>query len=412
MKRFFIGILFCLVSVVCMAQYDQLTNIPTVYIETYGNKSVTSKTTYIYATLTYVDGSNIVQYDSLQIRGRGNSTWNLAKKPYRLKFHESTKFLGKGYAKNKSWTLLANHGDKSLLRNAVTFTMGDFLGQPFSPAAHFVDLVLNGTYLGNYQVSDQVNVDNKRVEVYEQEEVATDTTNITGGYLVEVDGFGTSEEVYFRTNKNLIVSVKSPDEDVINTAQRNYIKQYLNNFESSLFGASFTDPEYGYRAIADSATLMSWYIATELSANVDGFWSTYLYKDQDDPRLYFGPLWDYDIAYNNFLARDFLNLSVSTDGYRCFFTHGIQQVELLVGIVFKIKPDTSSQEDGEEDTDGFGIFAFDDGDDERKERCHQQDTDNGVIEFFEVEFPHGGSFGRGQKVPPIRFSAFLDLFVR
>lgn len=299
MRRFFISILFSLVSIVGMAQYSQLTNIPTVYINTFGNKSVTSKSTYIYATLTYVDGSNIVQYDSLQIRGRGNSTWGLAKKPYRLKFHESTKFLGKGYAKNKSWTLLANHGDKSLLRNAVTFTMGDFLGQPFSPAAHFVDLYLNGTYLGNYQVSDQVNVDNKRVEVYEQEDVATEGSNITGGYLVEVDGFGTSEEVYFRTSKNLIVSVKSPDEDVINTAQRNYIKNYLDDFEASLFGSSFKDPDNGYRAIVDSATLVSWYIATELSANVDGFWSTFLYKDRDDPKLYFGPLWDYDIAYNN-----------------------------------------------------------------------------------------------------------------
>lgn len=299
MKRFFIGLLCCLGSVVCMAQYDQLTNLPTIYIETFGNQAVTSKVTYVYATLTYVNGSNIVQYDSLQIRGRGNSTWGLAKKPYRIKFNESTKFLGKGYAKNKNWTLLANHGDKSLLRNAVTFTLGDFMGQPFSPAAHFVDLVLNGTYLGNYQVSDQVNVDDKRVEVYEQEEVATDSSNITGGYLIEVDGFGTSEDVYFRTNRNLIVSVKSPDEDVINTAQRNYIKQYLNDFESSLFGSSFTDPEYGYRAIADSATLVSWYLATELSANVDGFWSTYLYKDRDDPKLYFGPLWDYDIAYNN-----------------------------------------------------------------------------------------------------------------
>lgn len=49
----------------------------------------------------------------------------------------------------------------------------------------------------------------------------------------------------------------------------------------------------------DSATLISWYIATELSANVDGFWSTYLYKDRDNPLLHFGPLWDYDIAYNN-----------------------------------------------------------------------------------------------------------------
>lgn len=299
MKRLFTCILSCLMAVVCMAQYNQLTNIPTIYIETFGNQAVTSKTNYIYATMTYIDGNTMVQYDSLQIRGRGNSTWGLAKKPYRIKFNESTKFLGKGYAKNKSWTLLANHADKSLLRNAVTFTMGDFLGQPFSPAAHFVDLVLNGTYVGNYQVSDQVNVDNKRVEVYEQEEVATDTSNITGGYLVEIDGFGTSEVVNFRTSKNLIVSVKSPDEDIINTAQRNYIKQYLNNFESSLFGSAFKDATQGYRSIADSTTLVSWYIATELSANVDGFWSTYLYKDRDDPKLYFGPLWDYDIAYNN-----------------------------------------------------------------------------------------------------------------
>ena len=299
MKRFLASIALCLAVVTGMAQYAQLTNIPTIYIETFGNKPVTSKTTYVYATMTYVDGDKIVQYDSLQIRGRGNSTWGLAKKPYRIKFHESTKFLGKGYAKNKSWTLLANHGDKSLLRNAVTFTMGDFLGQPFSPAALFVDLYLNGTYLGNYQVSDQVNVDDKRVEVYEQEEVATEESNITGGYLVEVDGFGTSEEVYFRTNKNLIVSVKSPDEDVINTAQRNYIKNYLNDFESMLFSSSFTHPENGYRAIVDSTTLVSWYIATELSANVDGFWSTFLYKDRDDPKLYFGPLWDYDIAYSN-----------------------------------------------------------------------------------------------------------------
>lgn len=299
MKRISLFFSTLLMAVAVCAQYTQLTNLPTIYIDTYNRQAVTSKTAYVYAKMMYVDNGQVVQYDSLQIRGRGNSTWNLAKKPYRIKFHESTKFLGKGYAKNKSWTLLANHADKSLLRNAVTFTLGDYLGQDFSPAAHFVDLVLNGTYLGNYQVSDQVNVDNKRVEIFEQEEEATDSSNITGGYLVEIDGFGTSEKVYFRTGKNLIVSVKSPDEDIINTAQKNYIKQYLDNFETTLFGRDFKDSEKGYRSIVDSLSLLSWYIATELSANVDGFWSTYLYKDKDDPKLYFGPLWDYDIAYNN-----------------------------------------------------------------------------------------------------------------
>ena len=280
-------------------QYKLLTNVPAIYIETFNGASITSKEYYIYATLTYVDSEGITQYDSLRIRGRGNSTWGLAKKPYRIKFNESTKFLGKGYAKNKSWTLLANHSDKSLLRNAVTSQMGKFLGQPFNPAAHFVDLVLNGTYVGCYQVSDQVGVDNKRVEIYEQEEIPTDTTDISGGYLVEIDGFGTQEPYYFRTNKNIIVSIKSPDEDVIVNKQVNYIRDYLNNFESTLFSSNYKNETSGYRAIADSATLVSWYIATELTANPDGFWSTYLYKDRANPKLFFGPLWDYDIAYNN-----------------------------------------------------------------------------------------------------------------
>ena len=53
-------------------------------------------------------------------------------------------------------------------------------------------------------------------------------------------------------------------------------------------------------------------------------------------------------------------LSVADDRYRSFFAHRIQQVELLVGIVFKIEADTGCQKDGEEDTDGFGVFVFDD----------------------------------------------------
>ena len=301
-KRLMTFLLLVLVAVFGYGQsgeYVQKTNIPTIYIETEDSVPVTSKTEYVDATLIYVSGTDTVRYESMKIRGRGNSTWGLAKKPYRIKFKESTKFLGKGYAKNKSWTLLANHGDKSLLRNAVTSKMGEFLDLPFNPAAHFVDLVLNGVYLGNYQVSDQVNVDSKRVEIFEQDYVASDTSNITGGYLLEIDGFATSEPVYFTTGRNLLITVKSPDEDCINVAQKNYIRNHLNELENRLFGSSFTDSLTGYRPMIDSATMIPWYIATELSANVDGFWSTYIYKEKDDPKIYFGPLWDYDIAYNN-----------------------------------------------------------------------------------------------------------------
>lgn len=276
-----------------------MTDLPTLYIETEGGQDITSKEDYIYSTLYYVDETGTTQYDDVQIRGRGNSTWGLAKKPYRLKFSSKVRFLGDDYANAKSWTLLANYADKTLMRNAVAACIGDFAGQPFTAAAQFVDLVLNGVYLGNYQISDQMEIRKKRVDITEQDEVMTETSNITGGYFLEVDGFAEGEPVYYRTNRGVMVTVKSPDEDIIVQPQIDYIQNHMQLFEDALFADNFTDAETGYRQYVDSLTLASWYIATELTGNVDGFWSTYMYKEKDDPKFYWGPLWDYDIAFNN-----------------------------------------------------------------------------------------------------------------
>ena len=100
-------------------QHVRLTNLPHVYINTFTGNPITSKTTMVYAQMWYVDeADNVAFYDSLQIRVRGNSTASLAKKPYKLKFNEKVKLLGKGRPNTKKWTLLANHADKTLLRNA------------------------------------------------------------------------------------------------------------------------------------------------------------------------------------------------------------------------------------------------------------------------------------------------------
>lgn len=281
--------------------YKQLTDVPTIYINTENSQAITSKVTYIYATMIYVDGDSVAQYDSLQIRGRGNSTWtSMPKKSYRIKFNNKEKFLGKGYANAKSWTLLANCTDKAMIRNALTRDLGEFIGMKNTPAAKFVDLYINGTYLGSYQISDQVEVRPHRVNITEQDEVLTDTSNITGGYLLEVDGFVDTSEKYFYTGtKNIHVRIHYPDEDYLQTKQTSYISNYVNTFEKALFSTTFDDVNNGYRPYIDSTSLVNWYIATEMTANVDGFWSTYFYKEQNDPHLYFGPLWDYDIAYNN-----------------------------------------------------------------------------------------------------------------
>ena len=282
-----------------VAQYVQKTDLPTIYIETFDGLGITSKEVYKYCRLYYVDETGqVAHYDSVSIRGRGNSTWNLSKKPYKIKFLNKEKFLGKGYAKAKKWTLLANAGDKTLMRNAVTFALGEFTSLKFNPAAKFVDLVLNNSYMGNYQISDQVEVRPHRVNITEQNYPLGTDDDITGGYLLEVDGFRDGN--WFATSSyNAPVRIHYPDDEEIVSRQTTYIKNQVNAFERALAGTDFADSLKGYRAYVDTLSLIDWYICIEVSANIDGFYSTYFYKEQANPRFFWGPLWDYDIAYNN-----------------------------------------------------------------------------------------------------------------
>lgn len=318
MQKFYSLIaIFVLFPVLLYAQqYTRKTNLPCIYINTLDGTSITSKEIYKYAKLVYVDEQdNIISYDSIQIRGRGNSTWTLKKKPYRIKFAEKELFLGPGHANAKSWTLLANAGDKTLIRNAVTSIMGEFAGLPFNPSYKFVDLCLNNTYLGNYQVSDQVEVRKMRVDVIKQNYPLTENSNITGGYLLEVDGFADGN--CFTSSKYQVpIRIHYPDEDEIVARQNTYIRNYINDFETTLSGSNFTDPKKGYRPLVDSTTLVNWFICTEITGNIDGYYSTYFYKEQNDPKLYFGPLWDYDIAYDNdYRISGTANMLMTDNGY-------------------------------------------------------------------------------------------------
>ena len=283
-------------------QYVQLTNIPTIFINTVNGVGVTSKDNYVEAYVTVRGAKNAednITEVLTEIKGRGNSTWGMAKKPYRLKFDKKIKFLGNA-AKEKNWVLLANYADKTLIRNALAFeTARNMFDFGFTPSVTFVDVVLNGKNLGNYTLTDQVEVKSKRVEVLEQETTVTASDpEITGGYLIEVDGFADSEISWFQTNKGMKVTIKYPKDDEINSAQSNYISNYTQQMETALFSSNYTNAETGWRKYVDEASLVDWYIACELFGNSDSWWSTYMYKERDEI-FKLGPLWDFDIAFNN-----------------------------------------------------------------------------------------------------------------
>jgi hypothetical protein len=294
----------CLLSLTLSPLYataqTQLTHLPTLYINTENAQPVVSKVDYLNATLTIKSSVAEEEVTDLvtEIRGRGNSTWGMSKKPYRLKLDKKANLFGLP-AKAKNWALLANYADKTLMRNAVAFKISEITGLEFTPSVKFVDLYLNGEFLGNYMLTDQIEVNEKRVNVEEQDSADIKEPEVTGGYLLEVDGFAADEPKWFTSSQGLKITIKYPKDDEIVVEQETYIRNYITAFENKLFAANFKDPEAGYRSMVDTVSLVNWYIACELTGNSDSFWSTYLYKRRSNDKLYFGPLWDFDIAFNN-----------------------------------------------------------------------------------------------------------------
>lgn len=278
----------------------QLTNIPSIHINTIGGAAVNSKTVWIPGFLTVVGGdtSDVILNDTIEIRGRGNSTWDMPKKPYRIKFRHKRHLLNmKDDAKD--WVLLANYVDKTLIRNAVSFEIGQFLDMEFTPSVKFADVYLNNNYIGNYMVTDQIEAGINRVNIEKLDTTDVVEPNVSGGYLFERDGFYNRELVWYKTPKDVFFTIHEPDPSAVKPSQLTYLTNFTTNFETKLFGANWKDSTQGYRAILDTTSFLRWYIASELTGNIDCFWSTNMYKRRNDPKLYYGPLWDYDIAYNN-----------------------------------------------------------------------------------------------------------------
>ena len=277
--------------------YTQRTDVPSVYIETENRRSITSKEQYINCTLIYVDGESMLRYENTQIRGRGNSSWwNADKKSYRVKFANKERFLGEGFANAKSWTFLANHGDKTMIRNALTYDLGRFMGMKFCPAARFVDVYLNGDYRGTYQISDQVQVHKKRIEVSEE-----------NGWLLEVVNENSKEDPLITTTRyGITYTIKNPKDEQLTLGKRIAVGQWLRSFEEAVASDQFMDPQRGWRAFVDENDLINWYVGAEITGNIDALYSIYMYKDGDDDKMHFGPLWDLDLGYDNSSERSLL----------------------------------------------------------------------------------------------------------
>ena len=296
--------------------------VPRIDIDIDGGLSVTSKEYYLGANFR-ISGFGMYDdfEDSVQIKGRGNTTWSYSKKPYRLKFSSAVKPFG--LTKGKSWVLLANAQGGALMANAVAMKVGQLAGASYTNHIIPVELYMNGEYKGNYMFTEHVGFSNNSVDI--DEDSGT-------GYMLELDSYY-DEDYRFRSSYySLPVNVKEPDlpelDEAAATMRFNNIKADFNRFDSLVYcNAPLSD-------VLDMEAAARFMLTNELVMNQELGHpkSTYLWKENvtsPESKIVLGPLWDFDWAFGyegtgSYFTKDytssFLASSMSYESGYSFFS--------------------------------------------------------------------------------------------
>ena len=297
-----------------------------------------------------------------QVKGRGNSSWEASTKifgkyAYNMKLDEKTSLFGMD--KSKSWCLLANNVDETRLHNALTNQLADDIGLYNSPEYRFVDIYDNGVYLGQYLITEKVDVGSSKLVKGESIDdinesalaevdpsAAINKTTSSGSYsyndstypmqyavvsdnssfdpnfkegYVDPDGVNsydpgtyllefeieeryTAEASWFTSPKGQHVVVKSPE--YATREEVEYIAKKFAEMEADVFTSNATLSTLSKHMDVDSFARM--YLIQELSSNLDSAATSYyltfdLSVGEDNARFVASPVWDYDWAYGQYI---------------------------------------------------------------------------------------------------------------
>ena len=218
-----------------------------------------------------------------------------------------------GFPEEEDWILYGPFSDKSLIRNKLIYELSNQMGR-YATKTEFVELTINYEYKGLYIFMEKLKRDKNRINISKLENGDIDEESISGGYIIKIDksdmedgsysdynSFQSKFDVFGNENGDIRINFnyEYPKPGEIHANQKNYIKNYFYEFESSLASENFKDPNDGFRKYIDEDSFIDFFILNELSNNVDGYrLSTYLQKDRNE-KLVIGPVWDFNLSFGN-----------------------------------------------------------------------------------------------------------------
>ncbi len=231
--------------------------------------------------------------------------------------------------------------DRTLMYHSFGYQLFRKMGS-YASRTKFVELEINGNYQGIYVFMEKIKRDKHRVNIEKLTVTDTDPDTITGGYILKIDKTAGGDInidqplEYFENNwaddarYNADISFRSqydisgnlllfepfgppyhsnqyletyflygyPESNSISDAQKSYIRNYINDFETALLTDDFNTDKRTYTDYIDLGSFVDFFIINEVCRNVDGYrLSTYMYKDRGG-KLYMGPIWDLNIGYD------------------------------------------------------------------------------------------------------------------
>ncbi len=292
-------------------------NLPVVVVDTFGRSINDVNYTEALATIVDVDQAtgraeimgpaNFSGRAALRLRG--SSSAGFPKQQYlfetwdELGNDEDVSILD--FPEESDYILYAPYSEKSLMQNALAYQWSNEIGQ-YAVRTRFVEVYLNtnggqvnqSDYWGVYIFMEKIKRGDERVDIAKLDPSQNSEPDITGGYLIKKDRLDPDESP-FSTSRGHQLGFIEPDGLEVTTTQKNWIRNYMNEFEAALYGANFRDPVNGYRKYIDTKSFIDHHIMVEMTKNIDGFrLSTFMYKDRGG-KLNMGPVWDYNLSLGN-----------------------------------------------------------------------------------------------------------------
>ena len=269
-------------------------------------------------------------YGEIGIEIRGSSSGGFPMKSYGIETRGPSSDLNYNasifdWPEDNDWILYAPYNDKALIRNVLTYKIGNEMGH-YAPRTKLCEVILNGEYQGVYVFMERIKQNPGRVDIDEllPEDIAGN--ELTGGYIIKVDKTTGGGIVAWTSPFDCAApawgpiefQMHDPEITTMEPAQLNYIEDYVTDWETALAGPDFDDPVLGYAPYIDELSFIDFMLVNELSKNVDGYRiSTFLYKEKesDGGELVAGPLWDFNLAWGN---ADYCE-GGNTDGWEIYF---------------------------------------------------------------------------------------------